>query len=42
MSSPQVRVDLGALAKAQLQQQLGKHGDELKKKLQDKLQDLLK
>jgi AsmA protein len=42
MSSPQVRVDLAALAKSQLQKQLDQHKDDLKKQLQNKLQDLLK
>jgi AsmA protein len=42
MASPQVRVDLQGLAKAQLQQQLDKHKGELKDQLQNKLKDLLK
>jgi AsmA protein len=42
VSAPQVRVDLVALARTQLQNQLNGHKDDLKKQLQNKLQDLLK
>ena len=39
LSSPAVRPDLEQLAKARLQQELGKHKDELQQKLMDKLKD---
>jgi AsmA protein len=42
MSRPQVRVDVAALARTQLQKQLDQHKDDLKKQLQNKLRDLLK
>lgn len=42
ISSPTVRPDLQELAKAQLQQQLDKHKDELQQKLTDKLKGLFK
>jgi AsmA protein len=37
---PKVRPDLGGIVKARLQQELDKHKDELKEKLQDKLKGL--
>jgi AsmA protein len=41
-SSPSVRPDLEGLAKARVQQELDKHKDELKGKLQDKLKGLFR
>jgi len=42
MTSPKIRPDLEGLAKAQLQQQLGKQKGELLQKLQDQLKGLIK
>jgi len=42
MTSPKIRPDLEALAKAQVQQQLGKQKGELLQKLQDQLKGLIK
>lgn len=42
LAKPKVSPDLEGLAKARVQQELDKHKDELKKKLQDQLQNLLK
>ncbi|HYL70620.1 MAG TPA: AsmA-like C-terminal region-containing protein [Candidatus Dormibacteraeota bacterium] len=42
MASPKVRPDLEGMAKARVQQELDKHKDELKQKVQDKLKDFLK
>jgi AsmA protein len=41
-TSPAVRPDLEAMAKARLQQELDKHKGELQQKLQDKLRDVFK
>ena len=40
MTDPKVRPDIAGIAKARLQRELGKHKDELKKKLEDKLKSL--
>lgn len=42
LTSPTVRPDLEALARAGVQQQIEKHKEELQQKLQDQLKDLLK
>jgi AsmA protein len=42
VSSPQVRPDLQAIGKAAVQQQLDKHKDELRQKLQDTLKGIFK
>ena len=42
MSHPQVRPDLEGMAKARVQQELSKHQDEIKRKVQDALQNLFK
>ena len=42
LSSPQVRPDMQALARTAVQQQLDKHKDELRQKVQDTLKGLLK
>ena len=42
LTSPKVRPDLQGLAKARVQQELDKHKDELKQKLQDQLKNILK
>lgn len=42
LASPKVRPDLQGLAKARVQQELDKHKDELKQKLQDQLKNILK
>lgn len=42
LTSPTVRPDLEALARAGVQQQIEKHKDELQQKLQDQLKDILK
>jgi AsmA protein len=42
MSNPQVRPDLQAMAKARVQQELDKHQDQIKQKVQDTLKNLFK
>ena len=42
LSSPKVRPDMQGIAKARVQQELDKHKDELKQKLQDQLKNILK
>ena len=42
LASPNVRPDLQGIAKARVQQELDKHKDELKQKLQDQLKNILK
>ena len=42
ISRPTVRPDLAAIARKRVQQELGKHKDELQQKLQDQLQNLIK
>lgn len=42
LASPKVRPDLQGIAKARVQQELDKHKDELKQKLQDQLKNIFK